>query len=420
MSQHGQAASVAVQPSIRFSREQSFLGALILVMIMLNYLDRQALSVVAPVMRKELGLSTMQYAYAVNAFLLSYSLMYTGSGMILDRIGYRVGLAAFVTLWSIFSASHAMITGLWSLLLCRFLLGLAEPAGFTGAVKMISERFQPAQRSLATGLLNVGSGLGSLIAPPVMVFLTLHYGWRNAFFFASCVGLLWVPFWMSATKARAAQAAPVERSRKLSETFHLLRDRRVIAYLLTRLFGDSSGYFAMFWIPEYLVSSKHFSFNMIGTLGWIPPCGADLGAIVGGYLSSRLVLSGRAPVLSRKIMMTLAAVLLALGACMQAAESIVWVLISLSICTFAVGMWACNLHALATDAFPRPMVATVHGMAGSAGSLAGIGFNTLVGYFSSRHEYGTVILLFAMLLPCAVTPLWVWMSNLTDEEVEAA
>ncbi len=402
------------QAKLTLNREQTVLAILIFLMMALNYLDRQALSIVAPMMRKELGLTVMDYAHAVNAFLLAYSFMYAGSGVILDRIGYRIGLAFFVGIWSVFSAMHAAISGFWTLALFRFLLGTAEPAGFTGAVKTISEKFNPSQRAIATGILNLGSGVGSLIAPPLMVFLSLRFGWRTAFLAASVAGLFWVPLWLLATKPNeaAGSSGPVRGERRtLAENLVLLKDRRVLAYGLARFFGDSSGYFVLFWLPEYLTSAKHFSFVMLGTLGWIPLFGSDAGAILGGYFSSRLVQSGRSPVLSRKIMMTLAAAMLVLGAVLQSGAGLPSILISLSVCTAGVGVWACNLHALAADAFPKPIVATVHGTAGSAGAAAGIVFNTLVGYFSSRHEYGFVLVLFASILPCAVTPLWLWLRD---------
>lgn len=401
---------------MRFTREQWFVALLLLMMMVMNYLDRQALSVVAPVMRKELGVSVMGYANAVNSFLLAYALMYAGSGMILDRIGYRAGLAIFVGLWSLFSGLHAAISGYTSLLIFRFLLGLTEPAGFTGAVKTIAERFSPSQRGLATSSLGIGTGLGSLIAPPLIVYLSLRFGWRAAFLIASSAGAVWLPLWLLATRRAATGSktqAPAVRPK-----LRIPRDRRVLAYVLARFFGDSSGYFVLFWLPEYLVTAKHFSFVMLGKLGWIPPCGSDAGAIVGGYVSSRMVARGWQPLRSRKILMTISAVLLAIGAALQVASSVWAVLFSLCLCTIGVGMWACNLHALAADAFPRSVVATVHGTAGSAGAVGGIIFNSLVGYFSTRHNYPAALTMFALLLPLAVAPLWLWLNPVAPMEEE--
>jgi ACS family hexuronate transporter-like MFS transporter len=382
-------------------------------MMVMNYLDRQALSIVAPVMRKELGVSVIGYANAVNSFLLAYALMYVGSGMVLDRIGYRAGLAIFVGLWSLFSGLHAAIEGYFSLLLFRFLLGLAEPAGFTGAVKTIADRFSPSQRGLATGSLGIGTGLGSLIAPPLIVFLSLRFGWRAAFLIASSVGAIWIPLWLLATRTNAADRGKHPAAAR--PNLILPRDRRVLAYVLARFFGDSSGYFVLFWLPEYLVTAKHFSFVMLGTLGWIPPCGSDTGAILGGYLSSLMIARGSLPLRTRQLFMSSSALLIALGAVLQSASGVWAVLSSLCLCTIGVGIWACNLHALAADAFPQSVVATVHGTAGSAGAAGGIIFNSLVGYFSSRHNYGAALTMFALLLPLAVTPLWLWLKPTQDK-----
>src|SRR3954452_22241411 len=202
------AAETVPQTSVlAFDRGQMIIALLLFAMIVLNYLDRQALSVVAPIMRKELGITVMQYAYAVNAFLTAYAVMYVGSGIILDRLGYRTGLALFVSFWSVFAALHSFTAGVFSLVCFRFLLGLAEPAGFTGAVKTIALRFAPAQRGIATGILGMGSGLGTLIAPPLIVFLSVRFGWRTAFLVAGCAGAVWIPFWLVATRAKTGDAA---------------------------------------------------------------------------------------------------------------------------------------------------------------------------------------------------------------------
>src|SRR3954447_3625262 len=185
-----------MRPAVRetgrlaLDRGQTVIAALLFAMIVLNYLDRQALSVVAPIMRQELGITVMQYAWAVNAFLTAYALMYVGSGVVLDRLGYRTGLALFVSCWSAFAALHSLTAGVFSLICFRFLLGLAEPAGFTGAVKTIALRFTPAQRGMATGILGMGTGLGTLIAPPLMVFHSIHFGWRTAFLVAGAAGAI--------------------------------------------------------------------------------------------------------------------------------------------------------------------------------------------------------------------------------------
>lgn len=396
---------------IALSPQQTLIAFLLFLMIVLNYLDRQILSVLAPVMRKEIGLTQTDYAFAVNSFLLAYAFMYAGSGLILDRVGSRKGLAIFVALWSVASGLHAAIRGLAGLVVFRFLLGLAEPGGWTGAAKTVSERFTPAQRGLASGIFTTGAGIGAVIAPPLIVFLSLKYGWRSAFLLASVAGLLWVPFWLRATRNHD-EVASHEHSEEvwgINQRLSNLGNKRVLAYVLTRFFGDSSGYFFLFWLPEYLMTSRNFTFTMLGTLGWIPFFWNDVGALVGGYASSWLVQRGRQPLFSRKAMMTFAAVLVALGTLFHAASSHFWMLLSLSLSSFGVGVWSGNLHAVPADGFGRRMVASVHGLAGSAGAIGGILFNTLVGHFSTRGNYSVVFLLFALLQPLGLIGLWLWL-----------
>ena len=166
---------------VALTPQQTLIAVLLFLMIVLNYPDRQILSVLAPVMRRQIGLTQADYAFAVNAFLLAYAIMYAGSGLILDRVGCRKGLAIFVALWSVASGLHASIRGFAGLAIFRFLLGLAEPGGWTGAAKTVSERFTSAQRGLASGIFTTGAGIGAVIAPPLIVFLSLKYGWRSLF-----------------------------------------------------------------------------------------------------------------------------------------------------------------------------------------------------------------------------------------------
>jgi ACS family hexuronate transporter-like MFS transporter len=391
-----------------FSRTQWTIVWLLFSMIVLNYLDRIVLSVVSPVMRQELALSEVDYAWALNAFLLAYGVMYLGSGLILDRIGSRAGLAIFVAVWSLASSLHGLTTGLWSLMMFRFVLGLAEPGGWTGAVKTVAERFPTRQRGLASGIFTSGAGLGAIIAPPLVVWLSLHYGWRTAFWISGVAGILWVPAWLAFTRAGTEFVAAPRSGLRIRE---LILDRRALAYCVTRFFGDSSGYFFLFWLPEYLVNSKRFSLAAVGMLAWIPFLFQDAGAILGGYWSGGLIARRRPPLLARKIAMTLAGVFVILGTLLHSASSAPIVILSTSLCTFGVGVWAANMHSVPMDAFPHSKVASVHGLAGSAGAAGGIVFNWLVSSFTSQGNYGLAFLVLATLQPFGVAALWLGMPS---------
>lgn len=397
--------------STSFSRQQWVIAILLFLMILLNYLDRVVLSLVSPVIRAEFQLSSVDYAAAVNAFLLAYGVMYLGSGLVLDRVGSRNGLGLFVGLWSAACMLHALITGYFSLLAYRFLLGVFEPGGWTGAVKTVSERYLPAQRSLAAGIFTSGAGIGSVVAPPLVVWLSLHYGWRSAFLVSGFCGLIWLPAWWLATRGQGrppigAAAQPVREALPL-----ILRNPRALAYVATRFFGDTTGYFFLFWLPEYLVTAKGFTLAQVGALAWIPFLWNDLGALSGGYVSGILVRLRQRPLEARKVMMSIAALFVLAGAGLQAASGVVGILLSVSLCTFGVGVWASNMHAVPADGFAPSEVATVHGLAGSAGAVGGILFNTLVGYLSASGNYFLVFAVLVTLQPLGVGALWMWLPD---------
>lgn len=398
-----------------FSYTQWLVASLLFAMVFLNYLDRQVLSVLAPIMRDEIGLSQTDYAWAVNAFLLSYAVMYFGSGMIIDRIGSRKGLTLFVALWSLASALHAAVRGFFELAFVRFLLGVTQPGGWTGAVKTVSERFDALQRAIATGIFSTGASIATMVSPPLVVYLRNRFGWRMAFLIPSCAGFLWLPLWLMVTRRQALHPAAKDRGAGLSfAQLGLLRDRRVLAYVLARFFGDFSGYFPLFWMPDYLTSHKGFSLDKMGRLAWIPFFFNILGPLFGGIASNRLIRRGNPIVFSRKVTMTLAAVLVATGALFNGVTSTVGILAALSVSTFGVGVWAGNLHTLPSDAFPRNIVATVHGLAGSAGAVGGMLFNTMVGYWSAAGSYAAVFTLWALLEPLGLIGMWLWLSEPAD------
>ncbi len=402
-------------PRQAFTPNQKLIAALLSLMMFLNYVDRQVLSILAPVMRKEIGLSQTDYTWVVNAFLLAYGVMYFGSGLVLDRLGSRLGLAISVGVWSVISAMHSTVRGVADLLVWRFLLGIAEPGGWTGAVKAVSERFTAMQRGIATGIFSTGSSIALAVTPPLVVFLSVKFGWRAAFLIPGLAGLLWVPFWMRATAKPPENLPPSLPGPSLgvAQGLALLRDRRVLAFVLVRFFGDFSGYFPLFWVPDYLTSHRGFSMAMLGSLGWIPFFWNDLGPLSGTWASTRLLRSGVPLLRARKMVMTAAAVLVATGAALSATggDSTALILASLSISTFGVGCWAGNLHTVPNDAYPKNIVASIYGLAGSAGAVGGILFNTVTGYLSAAGLYWAVFLLWGILEPLALVGMWLWLKD---------
>jgi ACS family hexuronate transporter-like MFS transporter len=417
---HGSITSVSnpVRAPLALSARQWFIAILLFLMILLNYLDRVVLSLLSPTIREEFALSQMDYAMAVNAFLVAYGVMYFGSGIVLDRLGSRMGLGLFVGLWSLACALHAAITGLFSLIVYRFALGLFEPGGWTGAIKTVAERFTPVQRGLAAGIFTSGAGIGSLIAPPLVIWMSVQYGWRSAFLISGLAAVIWLPFWFYATRGAAARTAEITADRSLQKVVpRILRNPSALAYLATRFFGDTTGYFFLFWLPEYLVTSKGFTLIQVGSLAWIPFLWNDLGALLGGYCSGRILQVRSRPLEAKKIMMSIAAMFVLAGSLLQNGSTMIEVLLAVSLCTFGVGVWAANMHAVAAEAFLESEVATVHGLAGSVGAVGGILFNTLVGHFSTQGDYFYAFLVLVTLQPLGVGALWLWMPERSRDAV---
>src|SRR6185437_8591363 len=168
-----------------------------------SFLDRQVLSVLAPAITSEFGMNNAAYSRVVFAFQLSYTVMFSVAGRVLDRLGMRLGLALSLGVWSLASASHALVTGPLGLGAARFLLGFGEGGCFPAATKGATEWFPPEKRAFAIGLANGGSALGAVIAPPLTAILAAAFGWRGAFLATGLMGFLWLLVWLVSLRSKA-------------------------------------------------------------------------------------------------------------------------------------------------------------------------------------------------------------------------
>src|SRR6185295_18282203 len=191
-----QALHHSLSANMKIPKLRWVIAAMLFLSTMINYADRLALSVVSRDLRAEFHMTEQDYSYVITAFLVAYSIMYAGSGYLVDRLGTRRGFAVFISVWSIAAMLHAAVRGFWSLGAARFLLGLGEPGNWPAAAKAVAEWFPATQRALGVGIFNAGSSLGSAIAPPMVSYLTLRFGWRFAFFFTGSLGILWLIAWL--------------------------------------------------------------------------------------------------------------------------------------------------------------------------------------------------------------------------------
>ena len=298
----------------------------------LSFFDRQVLAILAPAIMRDLRLTDVLYSHAVFAFILSYTVMFTVGGRLIDRLGLRIGLALAVTVWSLASLGHSLVHNAWQLGLALFFLGAGEGGCFPGATKGAVEWFPEKERSAAIGLAIGGASFGAVVAPPLIVWVNSIFGWRGAFVVAGAIGFVWLLIWgvfftlpersrfLSAReldyitakeggKPLPPGALPPRSRSGLLPLGTLLRRKETWGLMIARFLLDPVFYFYMFWIPQFLSEAKHVPLATIGRLTWIPFLTLGMSQLAGGWVSDQLVKRGVAVGTARKTVMGLAALL---------------------------------------------------------------------------------------------------------------
>lgn len=366
----------------------------------LSFLDRQVLSVLAPELTREFGMSNTVYSRVVFAFVLSYTVMFSLGGRLMDALGTRLGLGLSVAVWSLASAAHALARGPGVLGVSRFFLGAGEGACFPAATKGAVEWAPPHQRALAIGFANGGSAFGAVLAPPLTVWWTSLFGWRGAFLATALLGMLWLIAWQLAFRGLPASAgAPPSRA---SGGFRALLARpEMRRFMIARFFFDPVFYFYMFWIPQYLSRERGLSLSEIGNLTWIPFFALGVTNIAAGRVSDILVRRGLAPARARLTMMLAAAVLTPASWLASTAGSAGAAIALMSVLMFAHGIWIANYITLIGDTVPAAEVGAAVGLTGTCGGVAGMLSNLVVGPVVDHAGFGPVFLVSALLYPAA-------------------
>lgn len=402
------------------------IAGMLLVATMINYADRLALAVVSVDVRKEFSLNEQDYAQIVTLFMLAYAVMYAGSGYVVDRLGTRRGFAVFIGTWSLAQMLHGLTRGKSSLAGCRVLLGLSEPGNWPAAAKAIGEWFPPAQRALGVGIFNAGSSLGSALAQPAVAFLTLHYGWRFAFVFTGGVGLTWLLLWLVLYQPphrnrwlRASEYAEIkDHVRPPEETLparrgaldwrKVVRQRGCYALIIARFFTDPVIYFVIFWLPEYLRRERGFDLAMVGKYAWVPFVFGDIGYILGGWLSGRLMRRGWPLPRARKFVMLLGAACLP-AACFAPLVPAAWMAIAATcLVVFGHAFWVANLQALPLDLFRGPEVGTATGFSGMGGAIGGALASLGTGWVVAHFSYTPIFLIAGLMHPLSIVLIY-WL-----------
>jgi ACS family hexuronate transporter-like MFS transporter len=369
----------------------------------INYLDRQALSVVAPLLEKQISLSSIDYSHVIFIFLLGYTISQALTGRLIDKTGTWLGMWLCVATWSVVSILHGLSAGVVSFAILRFLLGIAEAGNWPGAVKAVSENFPLHRRAFAIGVFNSGSTAGAIIAPPIVSAVTAAWGWRMMFAVVGLSGFLWVFLWVNLYKR--APVVPSEPAAARSCADHSFRkyfhSKAVWGLMVARSLADPVWWFYAFWLPNYLAHSRGFSLVQIGRSAWIPFVFAGIGGWLGGYASDALVRQGLPAVSARKIVMGCSALLMLCGICASRASSAAMALAWVSVVLLGFASWASNMLSLPIDLFGSHEVGQVTGLTGTAGAIGGMAFTLVTGWLAANVSYESVFVVGSGMIVCA-------------------
>ncbi|MBV1686713.1 MFS transporter [Novosphingobium sp. G106] len=386
----------------------------------LNYLARSTLSVAAPTLQAEFHMSTEQYSWVVLAFQASYTVMQTVAGSVLDALGTRLGFFLFAVGWALANMAHAFATGWPSLALFRGLLGATEAAAIPAGAKTVSEWFPPRERPLATSAFQMGTSLGNMVAPPLVAFCILWWGWQEAFLITGALSLVWAALWwfgfrspaqhprLSAEERTYIEAGRAEDDLggKPATRAAVLKSRGFWAIAVPRFLAEPAWQTFNFFIPLYLVAVWKLDLKSIALWAWLPFLAADFGSLAAGLVPPVLMKRGASLVTSRKVTMTLGAICMIGPACIGLAGSPGAAIALFCVGGFAHQMLNGALVTLGTDLFDSQTVATATGMAGSAAWIGGMLFTFAIGRSADVFGYNPLFVALAALDLLAAAVLW--------------
>jgi ACS family hexuronate transporter-like MFS transporter len=373
-------------------RNRWTIACMVGVAIAISYLDRQTLPWAISHIQSDIPISYQTKAFLDSAFLVTYGLMYLGGGWLLDRIGTRGGFLIIMTFWSLACASHGFAGGVIALAASRLLLGVGEGGGFPAATRAIAEWFSPQDRASAMGVVNAGTAVGAVVAPPLIALILARAGWfglsswRWVFFITGTLGIAWVCWWLASYRTPTAMSAgvklsdPPEPAPTPPSLPELLRRREVLGIAFAKFLSDGAWYFYLFWLPKYLFEARAFDLKQAATVGWIPYAASGIGSLCGGYFSGRLLAWGYSVNTARKVALGVSAALMPWVMLVPFVDSISMVLFLFSVAFFGQQSWSTLVMTVPTDLVPRGALGKLAGVVGLGGAFGGIVMGQAAGW----------------------------------------
>jgi MFS transporter, ACS family, hexuronate transporter len=415
--------------TIQVSGLRWYIAVLLFFSTVICYIDRLTISILAPVIKVDLNLTNVQYAAITSWFLIAYSIFQTVFGGIYDKYGTRKVFSFAIVFWSFSAIMHAFAKGFGGFAFFRFLLGIGEAGNWPGTIKAIAEWFPARQRAFGLSIVNAGAALGSVIAPPLIVWLQLSFGWKTAFIATGALGFIWLILWLliyrdpklhkrltnkekSIINIDIAEETPISGLHQKKTWKELLRIKQVWGIILARFFGDPIWWLYLIWLPSYLFEARGFSMKEIGMFAWFPFFVSGVGSLTGGWLSGFMISRGKSVNVSRKTAIVLPTLLMPLGILAIYAPTAMQALGLMSVVLFGFQFWVTNVQTLASDFFKITEVGRVTGMAQTGAGIGAIVFTMLIGWIVDHFSYSPVIVLGGILAPLATLSIFLLCGNI--------
>lgn len=357
----------------------------------INYIDRQVIGLLAPVLQKDIGWNDLEYGYIVTAFQAAYAIGLLLIGRFIDKIGTKIGYSISMFVWSIAAMGHALVRTVFGFGVARFFLGLGESGNFPAAIKGTAEWFPKKERALATGLFNSGANVGAVVAPLLVPWLTLRWGWEAAFVFTGSLGfivlVLWIWIyklpedhpWVKKEEVEYIKSDPVDTHTEKVPWLKLLKYKQTWAFVIAKFMTDPIWWFYLYWLPSFYNTHYHLDLAHLGLPIVVIYTMTSVGSIGGGWLSSVFIKHNWTINRGRKTAMVICAICV-VPIIFASVVSDLWTSVALiGLAAAAHQGWSANLFTTASDMFPNKAVASVVGLGGMAGAIGGMLIATAAG-----------------------------------------
>jgi ACS family hexuronate transporter-like MFS transporter len=406
--------------------------AMLFVATSINYMDRQVIAILKPTLEHSIGLTEVSYGYIVDAFQIAYAIGLLAAGRLIDKLGTRIGYMLVMATWSLSAMGHALASTVLEFGFARFLLGLGESGNFPSAIKTVAEWFPQNERSLATGIFNSGANVGAILAPAIVPWVTLRYGWHAAFLTTGIFSVLWILWWFRYYRrptdhptltARELQHIYQEAATDLGPSMpwrRLLTCRQTWAFSFAKFLTDPIWWFYLFWLPSYFSAKFNLNLSHLGLPLIIVYNVSVVGSIGGGWLPAPFRRLGLSPQYARLAAMLVCASLVVPIFTAANVKSL-WTAIALiGVAAGAHQGWSANLFTTSSDMFPGSAVGAVVGIGGMAGSVGSALFAFFAGHvLQLTHSYGILFGITSSSYLLALVILYLLAPGLKKVEVAA-